>query len=758
MRPKYSILFALFTTAAFLACSDDPASEKTEYEKTDTLVSVDSIEDLPDCDKESEGSLFWVASENLIRACKDEKWFAVQLSGDSSRIKMNDEGSDVNLDTLANLDSLMLADLIGEGTFLDSEQVVISVEDVSGFSQKGPFLLGSEVVAYELQNGRTLKQTGKQFHGKITDNKGSFNIRTIKVASQYAFLAAKGFYRNEVSGEVSGQQIMLNALTDLRSRNVVNINVLTHLEYDRIIELVTKEQYAVHDAKKKAEEEIFKIFHMDSLKIEGVSEDFSIGGSGTGDAALLAISVLLQRELSEAEMQSQISSMSEAIAKEGSLKNDSFQMAMADWVSNLELTEGYKSIRRNVENWKLSENDVPDFESLLHHFWIEAYGIGECSKKRLGEVFAVDDKYSKNYKEKSVVRFACVDSSDEKVGYTWRYATSIEKDTYKWKAGSSDGVVQKGDLTDTMYVYSERDKKWNYASAVDNMFGGCQQKYFGQIKRIAGYNIFYRCDESSQSWEQVYDYAEIDTQGWKAGKDGEVRWGDTLGVSVVGSSICKEGSGLYEDLGFSYLTKLRGSPYIRGGFRINQNSCSCYMQKCGEGECGLDIEENHYRLVYTGDDEIANFTFCNTGERACYYYDASQKKWLHVSNDHCENNHNVGICSANNAGEIRYSESDNRFYECVYNRKNWEWSYGIKWVEVTDIVRINTMNVPCDEDKWVNGFLAKEVHFVCDNGKWRSATVNEEYVGEPCFARNEGGEARVGEDVYVCSSSDWRSL
>lgn len=758
MRPEYGILLALFMTAAFLACSDDPASEKTEYEKTNTLVSVDSIEDLPDCDKESEGSLFWVTSEKLIRACKDEKWFAVQLSGDSSRIKMNDEGSDIDLDSLANLDSLMLAGLIGEGTFLDSEQVVISVEDVSGFSQKGPFLLGSEVVAYELQNGRTLKQTGKQFHGKITDNRGSFNIRTIKVASQYAFLAAKGFYRNEVSGEVSGQQITLNALTDLRSRNIVNINVLTHLEYDRIIELVTKEQYAVHDAKKKAEEEIFKIFHMDSLKIEGVSEDFSIGGNRTGDAALLAISVLLQRELSEAEMQSQISSMSEAIAKEGSLKNDSFQIAMADWVSNLELTEGYKSIRKNVENWKLSENDVPDFESLLHHFWIEAYDIGECSKKRLGEVFAVDNKYSKNYKEKSVIRFTCVDSSDEKVGYAWRYATSIEKDTYQWKAGSSDGVVQKGDLTDTMYVYSEKDNRWNYASAVDNMFGGCQQKYFGQIKRITGYNIFYRCDESLRSWVQVYDYAEIDTQGWKAGEDGETRWGDTLGVSVVGPSVCNEGYDMNQDLGISYLTKQRGSLYGTGGFGLDENSCSCYMQKCGEGECGIDIEENHYRLVYTGDDEIANFTFCNPGERACYYYDASQKKWLHVSSDHCENNHNVGICSVDNAGEIRYSESDDRFYECVYNRENWEWSYGIKWVEVTDVVRINTMNVPCDEDKWVSGFLAKEVHFVCDNGKWRSATVNEEYVGKPCFARNEGDEVSVGDEEYTCSSSDWSRL
>lgn len=758
MNRKYGIFAILLLLAAFLACSDESVSEKTEYEVTDRIISVESIDDLPDCDEKTEGSLYWVSSEKLVRVCKDEKWFAVKPSEvvDSTIINMKDGGSDINLDSLANLDSLMLVDLIGEGLLIDSEQVVISVEDVSGFSQKGPFLLGSEVVAYELQNGRTLKQTGKQFHGKISDNKGSFNIRTIKVASQYAFLAAKGFYRNEVSGEVSGQQITLNALTDLRNRNIVNINVLTHLEYDRIIELVTKEQYTVREAKKKAEEEIFKIFHMDSLKIEGVSEDFSIGGSGTGDAALLAISVLLQRELSEAEMQSLITSMSEAIAKEGSLKNDSFQMAMADWVSNVELTDGYKPIRENVKNWKLSVNEVPDFETLLHHFWIDAYGMGECSKSRVGEVFAVDSKYSKNYKKKSTVRFTCAASSGKKVSYAWRYATSIEKDTYKWKAGTSDGIVQKGDVTDTMYVYSAKNKKWSYAGAIDNMFGGCQEKYFGQIKRLAGYNIFYRCDKSSQSWVQIYDYAEIDTQGWKAGKDGETRWGDTLGVSVAGPSACHEGYGEDEEVEFFYMTRLNGSLYSAGGMGFYENSCSCQMQKCEVNGC--EDGENGYRLVFTGDDEIADFTFCNSGERACYYYDASQKKWLHVSSDHCVNNHNVGMCSKEHAGEIKYSESENRFFECVYKRDDWTWGYEIKWAEVTDAVRANTVNDSCDKDKWVTGFFAKDVHFVCDNGEWRAATVNEEYVGEPCFAQNEGGEVTVDDVVFTCSSSEWSNL
>jgi hypothetical protein len=162
--------------------------------------------------------------------------------------------------------------------------------------------------------------------------------------------------------------------------------------------------------------------------------------------------------------------------------------------------------------------------------------------------------------------------------------------------------------------------------------------------------------------------------------------------------------------------------------------------------------------VFTGDDSYANFTFCNPGERACYYYDASQKRWLHVSKEHCSENHNIGICSEDYVGEIRYSKTDNKFFECVTDETYWGGWSNPKWKEISDAVRANTINVSCDKDKWVTGFFAKDVHFVCDNGEWRAATVNEEYVGEPCFAKNEGDEVTVDDIVFTCSSSEWSRL
>lgn len=817
MKLKYGIIPVFFFMAAFLACSDESVSEKTEFGTTSDGNVADSIKDLPDCDEDHEGELYWVSSENQYRICKDEKWFGVMKSddddeaeeisckteklkkesgykvvcnGDSVGVLMNglnakpvesddDESVDCVFDDLVEgslklvcgskeyevpLDSTTLTDVLGakleddeESVEVDSEQIVTSLEDVSGYSQKGPFLLGSEVVAYELQNGRTLKQTGKQFHGKISDDKGSFNIRTVKITSQYAYLAAKGFYRNEVSGHVSDQQITLNALTDLSNRNTANINVLTHLEYDRIVHLVTQEKVLFRKAKNTAEEEIFKIFHMDSLDVEGVSEDFSIGGSGAGDAALLAMSALLQRNQTEAEMQSQITSMSESIAKTGTWDDDSLKTVMADWAVRMELGDSLKLIRSNVEGWKLNENPVGEFEPMIHNFWIQEYGIGECSKKRAGEVYAVNNKYSVNDESKSLVRFICAESADKNGEYAWRYATDFEKDTYGWSTDVEDGVKKSGFLTDSVYYFDAKDNVWKIAWEIEKMYGGCREEIYGQIRRVGDYNAFYRCDERTHSWQPVYEYTEIDTQGWGKGKSGEFRWGDSLGVSVVGPSRCNTGGFSYRELnidGKPFLVKFGES--LLSPVNGNQD-CYCAM---------LYSSSYTSANILTGfDSPDVSFTFCNLGERNCYYYDESSEKWLHSSMEHCLYDYGIGRCSSMNLGEQKFSSNFKKVYECVNDRTFFEGhSYDtislIKavWRVVEDNVLTNTFGLECDEDKWMNGMIDVEKHYVCDNGEWRNATPREEIAGEPCFLSNQTFEKDFDGELHICVNSDWRLM
>ena len=106
----------------------------------------------------------------------------------------------------------------------DSEDISVSVNEVTGVSQKGPFLMGSKVQMFEISNGRSLNQTGKSFNGKISNDKGEFKIKGSKLVSQYVTLEASGYYRNEVTGNNSKSELTLFAISDVSDRSTININ------------------------------------------------------------------------------------------------------------------------------------------------------------------------------------------------------------------------------------------------------------------------------------------------------------------------------------------------------------------------------------------------------------------------------------------------------------------------------------------------------------------------------------------------------
>ena len=126
------------------------------------------------------------------------------------------------------------------GTSEESEgPVAIKDREIAGVTQKGPFLMGSSVTIQEL-DGQTLVQTGKSFKAFVKSNQGDFTIKGVSLVSQYALLEVEGYFRNEITGKNSDGMIQLNALTDLRKRDHVNVNLLTHLESGRILNLVQK--------------------------------------------------------------------------------------------------------------------------------------------------------------------------------------------------------------------------------------------------------------------------------------------------------------------------------------------------------------------------------------------------------------------------------------------------------------------------------------------------------------------------------------
>jgi uncharacterized protein (TIGR02145 family) len=175
----------------------------------------------------------------------------------------------------------------------ESKLNTVKKERVTGISQKGPFARDSKVTIYELN--AKFGKTENRSEGK-TDGDGSFEIRIKngELASPYVILEANGRYFNEASGEITTTPITLNAIADMSGKSQANINVLTHLELERVLELA-KGGKSFSAAKKQAQREVLEALGMD-IGERGLmnSEYFDIFGSGKGDSLLRVASILLQ--------------------------------------------------------------------------------------------------------------------------------------------------------------------------------------------------------------------------------------------------------------------------------------------------------------------------------------------------------------------------------------------------------------------------------------------------------------------------------
>ena len=332
-----------------------------------------------------------------------------------------------------------LPDTIGQGEIvLDSEKIAISLDEVSGVSQKGPFLNGSSVLVREMSDGRTLTQTGNSFNGKILNDKGEFQINARMLVSQYVMLEASGYYRNEVTGENSNSALTLFAISDVNDRNVVNVNLLTHLEYERVVYLVTQKKMRVKAAKKQAQKEVFAMLHIDATNFSN-SEDLNIAGSGDEDGALLAFSIVMQGDRSESELSELLTNVATDMEKDGVWDDTASRQAFADWAFAADIDGRYETFRANVKKWGLSSM-VPNFEKYLRIFWTTEYGLGVCSEENVDTVVAAK-------RGEPSMRYICGSDS------VWRVATDFEKDTYGWPTDTIDGALKVGAFTDTIYVF-----------------------------------------------------------------------------------------------------------------------------------------------------------------------------------------------------------------------------------------------------------------------------------------------------------------
>ena len=425
-------------------------------------IDVPAKEELPSCDSENVKQSVLVQADSILYTCSSNKWEPENAKG-----------------------------------------YVVKNATISGTAQKGPFKVKSSLTLSEvLLRNDSIVYSGRKYSDEISGKKGNFEISEVDLIYPYAVLEVHGQWFNEISGEYSKDSMTLHVLTDLSKRTEVNINLLTHLEYDRAVKLVNN-GYNVYAAKAQAEHEIMTAFGF-ATAVE-YSEDLKTFVTSTNslhyiNAMMMAISLLFIADKNETEIQNAINEFKNDVAENGSWKNEQMKADMADWA---EAFDG-GSVQENLK--KIEVSNTPRYENYLKLFWGNAYGLGICEQMRYGVVSPVTNKLSKNYD----VYYICKENG-------WQKATDYEKDTYEW-GDAEYGEARKGNVTGIYYVF-EKDG-WTVAKN-ENIIGVCTAERLGEIAKVD--TTYLICN--NLRWE-VASVLRYDTYQFGKGIEGEVRAGN----------------------------------------------------------------------------------------------------------------------------------------------------------------------------------------------------------------------------------------
>ena len=597
------------------------------------------------------------------------------------------------------------------GSVEDQEVVAIYDKTVSGVSQKGPFVNGSSVTVQEL-DGETLAQTGNSYEGKIKNDMGEFSVKVTKLASQYALLKANGFYRNEVSGEKSKSQVTLYALTDLSNRDEVNVNLLTHLEYERSLYLVSVDSMSVVAAKKQAEKEVLASFGIDGNFAN--SEDLSIFGKGDESAALLAISILMQGDLSEADFSERLADYAADIETDGKWDDAKTATEIADWGAAKSLGQSLSYIRTKITDWGLSA-EVPAFEKYVDNYWWQNYGLGTCEETREGEIKKNENSLSRNYS----AYFMCENGA-------WRVASDTEYDTYQQKC-DEDGKIVFGNVNKD-YAYDCDVQRWRHASNVEAALGGCIEKRFGEVAKTEG--VYYICQ--NREWRKAADI-EKDTYGWKTGNDADVKYGDVVKTNcyVFEDSVWRSGESTDCSLGLRGCTALRQDTVGKGSDKV-YHICDAKSWRDA-----TTYEKDTFGWKDSTDGAIKKGDVTDT----VYVFDKTA--WRVTSNIETK----LGGCVSAIADSV--GKVGSTYYICKSN----------KWVEASAIEYDTYRWVAGKDGDSKLGSVNADKCYVYEDNAWRAGNETDCSLGLRGCTKLRQDTVAKGSDMvwYICDSKTWRN-
>jgi len=366
------------------------------------------------------------------------------------------------------------------GTSEEAEGIIaIANKTIEGVSQKGPFAIGSSVVLKET-TGSTLVPTGKEFYATTRSEKGDFKIDGINLESPYVLLTAMGYYKRELNDQYSDCTIQLNAISNIENRETVNINLFTHFEYQRILNLV-KAGVPFTDAKKQASKEVLAAFGFTHSDQD--SEDLDITVEGQENAHLKTISNLLDNGLNLdwnrpitacSEVSILIENLANDIANDGIL-TDSIQSL----ILNRAYDHGYSAFTNHFSDYdslivRINSEAPSDSLDLYDRSRNEAVnivknysGLGSCSSSETGTFVKLNRTIKANYRVIDTYR----DPLDTTyldyalcTGYNWNIISETQ-----YRLATSKVEHEIGSVTDprdgktyrtTSFVHNQHKYEW----------------------------------------------------------------------------------------------------------------------------------------------------------------------------------------------------------------------------------------------------------------------------------------------------------
>ncbi len=233
-----------------------------------------------------------------------------------------------------------------------------SVCSLSGYAQKGQFVKGSQITAFVLDSD--LIATGESFPANVSDDKGSFSISG-KSAAQFLDIRVNGYYFNELTGNISGNQLWLEALVEFTENNA-NLNLLTTVIKPRVKRLIAEGQ-SFTESNKQAQQELLASFDITDDTSNFYDMDITKGSES--DAVLLAFTCMVQNGRDAVGVSALVQEIASDLEDDGRLSAECRQKVVSS-KDDIDIIRVIRNLDKFYAEKNMPDADIPRFYGYLN--------------------------------------------------------------------------------------------------------------------------------------------------------------------------------------------------------------------------------------------------------------------------------------------------------------------------------------------------------------------------------------------------------